>query len=356
MHILRRIAVGLLSPLFVFLLFATAFDIGFVHTATNPTTIKRLAAETGVYNSLAPSLLKQEDAISTPFGDFSASDPEIQKAVSSAVSPRYVQQNVESAIDNIYQWLNGNISQPDFKINLAGDKENIANGVSEVLRQKLSDLPACSAAQNLAILRSGQFDAASATCRPYGVSPALVGTAAKTAVLKDPDLLNNAGVSAADIKSDGQSVFAQPAVKNIPKVYQQAKKTPWILSILTILTGTGIVFLSRSRLIGLRHIGINLVVVGIIMLIFSWAINRAVSTNIAPKIKVDNVVLQRDLRNLVKDIGSQIDKNYWFFGGLYTVAGIGGIIAAEALRRQISKTPVQRLDNSDAQPDSAPRG
>jgi hypothetical protein len=70
------------------------------------------------------------------------------------------------------------------------------------------------------------------------------------------------------------------------------------------------------------------------MLIFSWGLNRAVSTKVVPKITLDNAVLQQDIRNLVTDIAQQIDKNYWFFGGLYTVLGAGGIATAEAFRRR----------------------
>lgn len=341
MSILRRIGLAILSPLFVFILFATAFDVGFTHTVTDPAKIKRLAAESGVYDNLAPSLLKQQGSISTPFGDISTSNPDVQKAVDSAVSPQYVRRNVEAAIDNVYQWLNGDISRPDFQIGLAGDKQNIADSVSETIRQKLDGLPACSITQDLAIARSGQFDAASASCLPYGVPPAAVAAAAKTAVLTDPSLLSGANIKASDIKNgSGRSIFEQSVVRNIPKQYQRLKKTLWVLGILTILVAAGIVLLSRSRLAGLRHIGTNLAVAGLVMLILSWALGRAVSTDIVPKIKIDNAVLQNDLRALITDIVQQIDKNYWFFGGLYLILGAAAIGCWLFYRRKNRSRPL----------------
>jgi hypothetical protein len=79
------------------------------------------------------------------------------------------------------------------------------------------------------------------------------------------------------------------------------------------------------------------------MMIFSYGLNRAVSTKVVPKIKVDNAVLQQDVRKLVSDLSQQIDKNYWFFGGFYTVLGAGGITAAEISRRRSKLGPVAEL-------------
>jgi len=108
----------------------------------------------------------------------------------------------------------------------------------------------------------------------------------------------------------------------------------------------GIVFLSSTWQKGLRHIGINLVVIGLIMLVFSYALNRTVSTKVVPKIKLENAVLQTDIRNLATDLTQQIDKNYWFFGGLYTALGAGGIAAAEVFRRR--NMPAHASVNKDA--------
>jgi len=334
MNVLRKLALGILSPLFIFLLFATAFDIGFVQTATHPATVKKLVAESGVYDSIVPNLLQQTKNIQTSVGTLSTSDPRVQKAANSLASPKDVQQQTEAAIDSIYQWLDGGTAQPNFKIGLA-DSSSFANSVASAVGQQVSTLPTCSTAQSLAITQGGQFDALNATCLPRGVTVQSVTDQVKSSIAGQPDLLNNVSVSSADVKSSGdsQSVFTGK-LKTAPKQYQRAKKTPLILSILTILTGIGIVFLSKTWQTGLRHIGINLVVVGLIMLAFSWAFNRTVSTKVVPKIELDNVVLQQDIRNLVTDISQQIDKNYWFFGVLYSVIGAGAATTAEIFRRR----------------------
>jgi hypothetical protein len=345
MPVLKKIALGILSPLFIFLLFATAFDIGFVRTATHPVTVKKLVSESGIYNSVIPNVLQQTKSISTGYGDIPVTDPAIQKAAKVALSPQYIQQNTEMAIDNLYDWLNGKIPQPNFRIDLGGAKTLFANNIADALQKQLSALPTCTFAQSREIAASGNFDAYHATCLPRGSSAATIAEQVKAGIVNQKDFLQNTTVEAASIKdSNGQSVFNQAGIKNVPKQYQRAKKTPLILSLVTILVGAGIVLLSATWQRGLRHIGINLLIIGLVMLLFSWALNRTVSKNIVPKIKVDSAIFQQDLRSLVTDVTQQIDKNYWFFGGLYTILGLAAVSGEEIWRRK--SQPVAKLTNN----------
>jgi len=347
MPIVKKLALGILSPLFIVLLFATAFDIGFVRTVTHPATVKKLVADSGVYNSVTSNLLSQTGTISTSLGDVPTSDPAIQQAAKVALPPQFIQENTEMAIDNIYDWLDGRIAQPDFSIDLTGAKTLFANNVADSVQKRLNGLPACSAAESRAIVQSGSFDAYNAACLPTGISPATVAEQVKSGILSNRSFLSNTTLTAASVKNGGsnQSLFSGQ-LKNAPKQYQNAKKTPFILAVLTILTGAGIVFLSRSWQRGLRHIGINLLVIGLVMLLFSWGLNRAAANDIVPKIKFDNAVFERDIRNLTTDLVQQIDRNYWFFGGLYTVLGVGGIAAAEVFRRR--SEPAKAPASADA--------
>jgi hypothetical protein len=312
-----------------------------VRTATHPATVKKLMAESGIYDSVVPNILSQVNSISTSYGDISTADPAIQKAAKVSLPPMYIQQNTDLAIDNVYQWLDGKIPQPNFKIDLTGAKVLFANNIADVLQKRLVALPPCTLAQSRAIAESGNFNAENATCLPAGISVATIAEQSKSSIINQQDFLKNLNIDSASIKNNqGQPVFEQPLVKNIPVQYQRAKKTPMILSVLTLLCGLGVVFLSASWQKGLRHIGINLLVIGLIMLVFSWVFNRTVSTNIVPKVKVDNAIFQQDLRSLITDVSQQIDKNYWYFGGLYTALGAAAIVGAEIFMRRASPTAI----------------
>ncbi|MGH7157395.1 MAG: hypothetical protein ACREGG_04790 [Candidatus Saccharimonadales bacterium] len=335
MHILKRIALAISSPLFIVLLFATAFDVGFVRTATHPPTVKKLVADSGIYSAVVPSLLQQTKSISTNYGTASVSNPIIKNAANLALPPQFIQQNTEMAIDNVYQWLNSNIAVPNFNVDLSGSKALFANKVADAVENRLSTLPACSASQNRQIALSGQFDVFNATCSPGGSDPDSVIEQLRSSLASEQDFLPNTTINPANVKNGGsnQSIF-NSQLKSAPKQFQLLKKSPFILGLLTILTGVGIIFLSSTWQKGLRHVGINLVVIGVIMLIFSWAFNRVVSTNIVPKIRINDTVLQQDIRNLVTDLAQQIDKNYWYFGAIYTVLGVAAIGSAEIYRRK----------------------
>jgi hypothetical protein len=330
MSLARKMALAFLSPLFVVLLFMMAFDVGFVRTATHPTTVKKLAAESGIYDSVVPSLLQQTKSISTSVGSVDTNNPLIQKAANAAITPQYIQQNAEAAIDSVYKWLDGDIAQPDFVINLNEAKNNFADQIAISAQQQLTGLPACKTQAQAAA-----FNALNAACLPRGVTPASAAQLLKNDLSSSQGFLEKTTISADSLKSSdgGPSVF-QDKLKNVPQQYQRAKKTPLILSVLTILCGVGIVFASRSWQMGLRHLGITLVIVGVLMMIFAWTLNREVTSQIVPKIKLDNAALQTDIRNLADDLTRQINKNYWFFGGLYAAVGAGGIAAAEVFRRR----------------------
>ncbi|HSW78637.1 MAG TPA: hypothetical protein VLF88_01285 [Candidatus Babeliales bacterium] len=334
MDIIKKLGLILLTPLFVILLFATALDIGFVRSATHPATVKRLVAESGIYSSVVPSLLQKPQIITTQYGNISTSDPEIKQVANSVLSPIFIQQNAEMAIDNTYDWLDGKIAEPNFKIDLNGTKTLFANRIADVAQKRLSKLPRCTLAQSRAIAQSGQYDAFNATCLPVGVSPTSVAEQIKTSLVNQKEFLKETNISPADIKNgnNNQSVF-NDQLKDAPKQYQHLKKTPLILSLLTILTGVGIVFLSSTWLKGLKHAGIILLVVGLLMLVFAWGLNKGVSSQVVTKIKIDNAQMQKDVRLLIIDITQLVDKNYWVFGGLYTILGGAGIATAIIMNR-----------------------
>ena len=321
---------AVVSPVFVALLFLTAFDVGLVRTVTHPATVKKLVADSGIYSSVVSSSLQQLKSIDTSWGTIDASNPLVQKAANQAVTPRYVQQQAESAIDNIYQWLNGDIPRPDFNINLNGQKDQFAKNAAASLQQQLASLPTC---QTLAEIQS--FSVLNATCLPPGVTAQDIASQVQTD-LSNSDFLSQANISATNItgQNSGKSIFDNRQVKNLPRKYRLVKKTPWILALVTILCGLGVVFLSRSWPVGLRHVGVNLAVIGGLMLALSLFLPGVVSQDIAPKLQVNSSGVNLNLSKVVNDVTRQIDKNYWFFGGAYAILGAAAITAGEIFRRR----------------------
>lgn len=337
MDILKKAGLVLLSPVFTFLLFATALDVGFVRTATHPQAVKDLVAESGIYKTIVPNLLQQNKTIPTPVGNITTDDPQIKQAVDKAIPPQSVQRQTDAAIDDVYAWLDGKTQQPDFSFGLSDQKDQFADGVAAAVSQRLQNLPACSTAQSLAIARSGSFDAVNASCLPRGVTPDAAAQTVKSAVLNS-DYLSKANINASDIKdSTGRSVF-QTKLKDAPNRYRLLKKTPFILTALTILAGIAIIFLSATWRKGLRHVGITVLFAGLIMLLFAWGVNKAVNESL-PNLHINNAVLDQSVNNLVKEVARKITGNYTFFGWLYAAIGITAAAAGFYLVRRGSRQP-----------------
>ena len=356
MNIAKKIGLVILSPVFVSLLFFTALDYGIIHTAGNPGRVKQIIADSGVYNNLIPAALDQAEQKAGNSNGVSLADPAVKTAAEDAFSPQFIKSSSENIIDGIYHWLDGKAPQPDFKIDLSGKKTDFAVLVADHAKQVASGLPRCSLAQTQALaVQGGSLDVFNVQCLPLGVTPDSAAAQVKSELLNNKDFLKDPVITADSLKSnssdcvkanqtctvtnDSTPVFQKEPIKHFPDVYQWAKRSPLILSILAILCATAIVFLSRSWQLGLRHAGIVVLIVGAVMLIFAYALNHVTTNTLIPKIKIDNAVLQTDLKKLAADLVRQVNNNYTLFGGIYVVVGAGAIIGSELHRRKHAPAP-----------------
>ena len=321
----------IITPLFPLLLFATAFDWGIVKTVGHPPAVKQIASESGIYDSLIPSLLTKVKQVDTSLGSLSATDPAVSTAANQAFSPKYIQSSTETIIDSVYAWLDGKTAEPNFSLDLSAPKTNFADSLASQFQQKAASLPKCTSAVSAA-----SFNISSASCLPAGITPASVGQTIKDDVAGGKGFIDNTVISANSVKgsNSNQSIF-EGQLKSFPSRYQLIKKTPTILAILTLAAASSIFFLSPNHRKGLRHLGITLLVVGLLMLVFSWGLNKGVSTQLTPKITInDNPVMTTKVRALVTDIAQRVDKNYWAFGAVYSVLGAAAIAAPMIIRKR----------------------
>lgn len=345
MIIFKRLLLGFVSLLFITLLFATAFDIGFVRIANRPENVKKLIADSGAYETVVPIILTDYKKIDSLNNSVPTDDPLVKEAINKAIPPSYIKQKAEYNIDAIYAWLDGkssNPKKPDILVELWPIKSRIADNISTAVYQRLIKLPTCTFAQSRDLYNDG-LDWRTLPCTymypPYDINPGNIAGGVKDSIISSNFITSNTSssvITADSFKSNNdnnKSIF-EDQLKNAPEQYQKAKKLPLVLSILTIITAAGVVFLSVNWQKGLKHAGIILVVVGVVMMLFAWSSNREVNKQLVPNIKADNLLLQKDLRNLATELTQQISKNYWFFGGLYTVAGVGSIAAAEMFMRR----------------------
>lgn len=309
----------------VVLLFGIAFDSGIMHSAGNAGSVKKVLSDSGIYNSVVPNALNQAGNISTSTGDIPLTDPQVQSAAKSALTPAQVQTYANQVIDSVYVWLNGKTATPNFHIDLSGAKASFADNLADQVQQRATNLPVCTD------MSSASYDAYSATCLPPGVTPAQAASAVRDQILNGQGFLDKPTISAQDVKKSGtnQSVFSDQ-FSQLPKQYQRLKRAPIILGLLAILAASGIVFLSSSRRRGVGRVGVALAGIGIFMLLFAWGLNRAAMHVVVPKISLNNAATQKEVRTVVLDLVQAVDKNYWLFGIAYTLLG-SAVLASDWL-------------------------
>jgi hypothetical protein len=351
MGFVRKALLVLLAPLFSVLLFVMALDFGVLRIAGQPAGVKKIVADSGVYQTAVPDALAQAKQISGSSTQIPLTQQAVLDAAGQAFTPQVVQQSTESAIDGIYDWLNGKSPTPDFSIDLTPVKATFASNVAQAAQKQAASLPICPTST-----LPSNFDAFSATCLPKGISLSQIALNVQNDVMSGKGFLEHPVITANSVKtSDGQPFFATK-LKDAPKQFQRIKKTPTILTLLSIVVAVGIIFLSSSRRKGIRRVGITLVTVGVFMLIFAWALNWGVNQKLLPNLKLDNAVLGKDVKSLAGSLTQSIDKNYWTFGGLYSALG-ATFAGTTLIKRHKRSTPQQpeAAESSDRPPVSAYR-
>jgi hypothetical protein len=330
--ILKRPLLWLFASIFSLLLFTTAFNYGLMHTAGNPDKVKKILGDSHIYDNVVSSALAQSKDVSSSQGEISLSDPKIKSAAGQTISPQFVQSSTEKVIDGTFAWLNGKSPQPAFNIDLAPLKAKFASTAAQSAEQQLATLPKCAKGQI-----PSSFDPLNATCLPPGVTPQAAAAQVQSSILTGQGFLDTPAITADSLKAQGsnQSVFNKQ-LKTAPSYYQKAKKAPTILAVVTILVALAIIFLSPSKIAGLRKIGITLITIGVIMLVMGWLLKWGVDNKLEPKIKFDNALLQSDIKKLISDLASAITHNYWLFGGIYTALGLAAVLAPKFVGKDAS--------------------
>lgn len=331
MQILKRGLLIIVVPIFTFLLFSIATTSLLVKQAGSPEPVKKLVADSGIYNSVVKGLLDESGAVNNNGNEVSLDNAIVKNAAEKAFSPEFIQSSTENVIDSVYRWLDGSTPEPDFRIDLASVKTAFANNISSELTTKLASLPACTSTP-------ADFDALNAECLPVGITPAAATSEVRDDILKGQGFLDHPVITPESIKKEGvsQSVFTNQ-LKDAPKAFQTLKSAPILLGVLSLVFALMVIFLSSNILAGFKKVGFSLISVGILMLVLGLTINWA-AKHTDLEIKLNNKVLASKLQLLAENIGKKIGDNYWQFGAGYTALGITAVAGSVYFKRRKGKS------------------
>jgi hypothetical protein len=317
----RRAALSLFS----FLLVAFLLVSSFLATA-RPDKIKSWLTKSGLYQAIPGTVTThlakdQKSDAATASDDISFSDPAVQSAIKKTLTPGFLQSSANAIIDGTYHWLNGRTPKPDFSINTAAVKQKFADELADYAVNRYRQLPPCTLRQP-----PTSTDPLQINCQipGYNIDQHIADFKAK--VVSNQEFLPKPFFTADTTVKDDHGTEQPVATYStaIPQRYHQAKLARWLIPILLIGLGVAVVYLSDSKLAGLKRLGISLLVVGIMSAAALW-IGYVVISSLKGRIPVS--IAEEGLRDALLRLFDLARQDYTrtagVIAGIYIVLGLG---------------------------------
>jgi hypothetical protein len=320
----KRFLLGLTSTLFKTLLFTTALIAAIVIVFGNPTQLKASLNESKIYDTFVDSILKASQKQSNEQGnDLPLDRPEIRQAAAQAFSPELLRSSTEQIIDGGFSWLNGTTSAPTFRIDLSSAKQQFVQALGDYAADRVQSLPPCTLSQ-LRELANTDIDPFNVSCAPPTVTPIRAREEVVQDLSSNQDFLGNSVLTADSLprNENGKTVFDE--AKQVPQIFQWAKRAGWILGSLTVIIGLSLIFLRHDKRRGVRMVGVSLLGTGIFLLLSTLLINYLFSQANKPGGQLTHLTnndFQTTLIAFINSINRALNRTILRFAISYAVLG-----------------------------------
>lgn len=314
MNILRRIAVILLGLVFGSLLYLNVALISFIFTFGQPTTVKKALKDSGAYNHVFESVIKQASANPELRNKIPVDNPAIKSAAANGASGW--QKLAEQFIDGSYNWLEGKTAKPNFVLDINAVINQFVQDLSVNLAANLKTLPTC-APQNT----PQEFDPFNATCLPPGTNAAELPALIQKQIAGDGSKKSEPLTADSFDKDSGSQKPTFERLSWLPRLYQSRHFLLLTSIIATLITGFLIFVISKDHLQGLRRVAHALLTVGILLIIsvIIVAFLGKANKGLGP----DQAVLSNVLLPILITLSAYMNKIVLTIGVIYSVIAIG---------------------------------
>lgn len=291
MVFVKRLASLLAKGLLQVELLAWIIFVTLVLLLGSATPVKQVLERANVYQRLPDVILKQSVATSGD-GQFPLADATVQKLVKDTFTEQKIEGYSSNFFDGMYRWLNGEAAQPDFRIDLATERQVIAEGIATRAADRLAGLPPCTR------VPTGTLDPFTIECLPPGIDIGREKERLKNEVLTNKDFLP-ATITADQLPKNADGTTFTESAKEVPGRYQLIKRLPLALALLGLGTATAIILLDKSKRHGIRTVGRMILANGTVVLFLTLLFGLALpslSDNLRPRfISGDIAPLMNDL-------------------------------------------------------------
>ncbi len=355
MQILKSIFRILCSQLLKICILFVAVSTAIVVVLGTSSRLKSDIKASGIYdkavNGIIDQVKKDQNKNQNPDSkkaDISLDDPGMRDAIKKALPASFLENSANGVIDGVFGWLKGTTPQPIFTIDLTETKKQLAVGVGEVAYQKALALPICTRSQ-LRTLNLNNVDVNNLPCLPPGIDLQAERDKYVATVSSSKDFLPDTKITNENLpKKDDKTVFDQ--ANKVPTAYQLLVKLPYILSVLGLLAGVGVVFLHDERRRGLWVVSRTVFVVGLVLLVGILVSNYIINNS--------NIIKHgngSDLEQTAQALGRLLvgDFNHvlLLFGIPYIALGAGGMLAIRLTRpKTITHDKNEKVHETITQP------
>lgn len=341
---LRKFGLVLCVLLFTPLLLGAVSSYAFNQTLGKQAYVQQTLREARVYASISNAVV------------VAAQGPETEESViTEALRQTFSAEEIEKVLDpvivSMYDWLEGEVKQPDFSVSFLEARTSFETTLKQKLEERAASLPACTSAAQLTVT-----DIATAECIPPGTDVHALIDDAVARVVNTADVFSDEAVS--DGRVEAEEVedlnIQAPQTEELPtwpgQAYRFTKNGVWFFAAGALLTGVGVVFLSSRKLGGARKLSVLLLINGLVLVIVGYG-SQTLTGRFVPTASVDRTeepvkALQVAAR-IITDDTAQISRN---FGLALAVVGLIGIITATVLLNRNKKEPGQPVAPTSAKP------
>lgn len=324
--------------------------------------LKHALGSSGIYQSGVDQLLDntKKDAQANGQESLDLSQPGLQAAAKTAVTPAFLQNTAEQVIDGMYNWLGGKTKQPEFSIDIAATKQKLISALGDYAVNRAKQLPPCTVQQARELAASG-VDPLNLPCVPAGfdvnglreqvanqVNDALAGN-------KDNNILQQPVLTPDNLPKDEQGKtpvqnLTEKASK-LPKAFHWFKLAPWIFGVLAVLSAAAVYLLDENKRKAIRSLAIGAVIVGVVVLLGVLLTNvvfNKLNGPTGPLAKQINNRLELPAVVAANAISNDINHSLVIYALVYVIAGTAALFALHFTKPKLSESVSKPTDETSA--------